>query len=479
MKKRARSGVKGKPQGLKPQSSYGPHAARLKSCPDTKPTINVDGSAAVQLIQIEKPIYGGAFLARVEGKAMFVPLTLPGEQARVRVVEEKRGYATAEVEEIVAAAAERIAPACKYFGACGGCQYQHAAYEAQVEMKQAILRETLERGGVRAPEAITVLAGDPWAYRNRIRLAFDAEGRAGYRGRRSHALVAIDECPIAASLLVRAALAAGEIVRELPVQLRPTEIALFCDAAETALLASATVAGGRADGLEDFARTLQERVPEAKGVEFLVEGERGREARRVAQWGASSLLYRAAGFDYRVDQGAFFQINRWLVDELVECVTEGLGGGVAGRGGRAHHGGQAWDLFAGVGLFARKLAKRFERVIAVEPAPAAIAALKGNLTGTHAAAVKATTLDFLRGAAKGERPDVIVADPPRMGLGAETTELLGRICAPEMVYVSCDPATLARDLRALVTAGYAIERITLADLFPQTFHLETVVKLRR
>jgi len=324
-----------------------------------------------------------------------------------------------------------------------------------------------------------VLAGDPWAYRNRIRLAFDAEGRAGYRGRRSHALVAIDECPIAASLLVRAALAAGEIVRELPAQFRPTEIALFCDAAETALLASATVAGGRADGLENFTRTLQERVPEAKGVEFLVEGERGREARRVAQWGASSLLYRAAGFDYRVDQGAFFQINRWLVDELVECVTEGLGGGVAGRGGRAHHGGQAWDLFAGVGLFARKLAKRFERVIAVEPAPAAIAALKGNLTGTHAAAVKATTLDFLRGAAKGERPDVIVADPPRMGLGAETTELLGRICAPEMVYVSCDPATLARDLRALVTAGYAIERITLADLFPQTFHLETVVKLRR
>ncbi len=116
-------------------------------------------AALAQLVQIEKPIYGGAFLARVEGKAVFVPLALPGEQARVRVVEEKRGYATAEVEEIVAAAPERVAPTCKHFGACGGCQYQHADYAAQLNYKQAILRETLERGGVRAPEEIAVLAG--------------------------------------------------------------------------------------------------------------------------------------------------------------------------------------------------------------------------------------------------------------------------------------------------------------------------------
>jgi 23S rRNA (uracil1939-C5)-methyltransferase len=189
--------------------------------------------------------------------------------------------------------------------------------------------------------------------------------------------------------------------------------------------------------------------------------------RTIARTGAESIAYRAAGFDYRVDHGAFFQVNRWLLDELVERVTEGL------------HGGQAWDLFAGVGLFARKLAEQFERVIAVESAPAAMAGLKHNLDGTNATAVRATTLEFLRGAAKGERPDVIVVDPPRTGLDAETTELLGRIGAPEMVYVSCDPATLARDLRALVGAGYAIERVTLADLFPQTFHLETVVKLQR
>ncbi len=422
-------------------------------------------AAPVQLVQIEKPIYGGAFLARVEGKAVFVPLALPGEQARVRVIEEKRGYATAEVEEIVAAAAERVVPACRHFGTCGGCQYQHADYKAQLAYKQAILRETLERGGVRAPEEIAVLAGEPLAYRNRIRLAFDAEGRAGYRGRRSHAVVAIDECPIAAPSLVRAAFSAAELFRKFGVLSRPCELSLFCDAAEDSILASVFTDGVAQVPLTDYFDALFPQIPSLRGVE-LVEVHQG-QPRTVARVGDESIAYRAAGYDYRVDHGAFFQVNRWLMDELVECVTNGLGGGLA------------WDLFAGVGLFARKLAESFAHVVAVESATVAMAALTENLHGTNATAVKAATLEFLRGAATRERPDVIVVDPPRAGLGAETTALLGRIGAPQLVYVSCDPATLARDLRELVGAGYAIERITLADLFPQTFHLETVVRLHR
>jgi 23S rRNA (uracil1939-C5)-methyltransferase len=431
----------------------------------TVPEASGRNVAPTQLVKIEKPIYGGASLARVEGKAVFVPLALPGEQARVRIVEEKRGYATAEVEEVVAAAPERVVPKCKHFGACGGCQYQHADYKAQVEMKKAILRETLERGGVRAPDEMVVLAGDPWAYRNRIRVAFDAEGRPGYRGRRSHAVIAIEECPIAAPLLVRSAFSAAELFRLFAVPSRPAELSLFCDAAENSMLASVFTEGPARVPLTDYFDALLPQIPSLRGVE-LVEVHQG-QPRTVARAGAETIAYRAAGFDYRVDHGAFFQVNRWLVDELVDCVTSGLNGGLA------------WDLFAGVGLFARKLAERFDRVTAVESAPAAIAALNENLSGTHATAVKATTLEFLRGAAKGERPDVIVVDPPRTGLGAETAELLGRIGALELVYVSCDPATLARDLRVLVAAGYRIERLTLADLFPQTFHLETVVRLRR
>ena len=420
-----------------------------------------------QLVEIDKPIYGGAFLARLEGKAVFVPLTLPGEQARVRILESKPGYATAETEEIVTAAPQRITPTCPHFGACGGCHYQHTNYATQLAFKQAILRETLERGGVRAPEEIAVLAAEQWPYRNRIRLAFDAAGNPGYRGRRSHAVVPIRECPIAAPLLVEAAHAFAQIARQFAPSLRPTEISLFCNIAETALLISVFTAGAKKIRFDDCAQTLQERIPALQGAELVIASRPNRPPRTVAPWGATSLTYRAAGFDYRVDHGAFFQVNRWLVDALVERVTAG------------HKGQLAWDLFAGVGLFARCLAQSFARVVAVESAPSAIPALAANLKGTAGSPVRAATLDFLRRSRNGERPDLIVADPPRTGLGAETCALLAEIAAPAMVYVSCDPATLARDLRALVASGYAIHSITLADLFPQTFHLETVVQLRR
>ena len=422
---------------------------------------------AAQLVRIEKPIYGGAFLARIEGKAVFVPLALPGEQVRARIVDDRRGYATAEAEEIVTPSDQRIASICPHFGACGGCNYQHANYPAQLAYKQAILRETLERGGVYPPEDIAVLAAEPWAYRNRIRLAFDALGNAGYRGRRSHAVVPIAQCPIAAPLLVRAALAASEILREPAANPRASEISLFCGPTQSALLASLTLAGSPRGSCEGFAQALAVRIPELQGVEFLAEDTTSAAPRLLAQWGAQSLMYRAAGIDYRVDQGAFFQVNRWLVDALAERVT-------------AHAKGTlAWDLFAGVGLFARRLTECFARVIAVESAPASIAALAHNLRGTSGSAVKAATLDFLRRGGTGERPDLMIVDPPRTGLGPETTALLGEVSAPELVYVSCDPATLTRDLHALVSTGYAVDQITLADLFPQTFHLETIVRLRR
>lgn len=427
--------------------------------------------AADLLVTIEKPIYGGAFLARDQGKAVFIPLALPGEQARVQIVEEKKSYASAEIAEIVAPAPDRIVPACRHFGACGGCQYQHASYDAQLRFKQSILRETLERGGVRAPDAIAVLSTSPWAYRNRIRLAFDAAGNPGYRGRRSHAIVPVAECPIAAPLLVRAALAAGEIVRRLPHEQKPSELSLFCDAEETSLLAGLTAPDTAKSSLQPFCRALAERIPQLAGAELASIAPPDRQPRSLAHWGASSLAYRAAGFPYRVDHGAFFQVNRRLVDALVDRVLGDAQGALA------------WDLFAGVGLFARQLASRFARVVAVESAPSAAAALVHNLAGASAEAIRATTLDFLRSAlaegSNGFTPDLIVLDPPRTGLDAETTALLAQIAAPGLVYVSCDPTTLARDLRPLLASGYSIEELALADLFPQTFHIETIARLRR
>jgi 23S rRNA (uracil1939-C5)-methyltransferase len=419
------------------------------------------------LVEIEKPVYGGDFLARAEGKAIFTPLTLPGERAMVRVVDDRRGWANAELESFAGASRERVEPRCPHFGACGGCHYQHANYEAQLAFKQAVLRETLERARVAVPESIVVLAGEPWAYRNRIRLTFDAAGNPGYRGRRSHSVVPIRECPIAPPLLENAAIAAAEFLRALPRARRPAEISLFCNAAETALLIGVTIADTAKSRVEDFAKALSAQFAALKGVEFTTEGLAGRQPHTVVRWGADSLAYSAGGFDYRVDHGAFFQVNRWLTDALVEQVT-------AGRKGEL-----AWDLFAGVGLFAQKLAGAFERVVAVESARAAIPALESNMSETGAATVCADTRDFLERSRNGERPDLIVVDPPRPGLGGDVTALLIEMAAPAITYVSCDPATLARDLGALLAGGYEIEGLTLVDLFPQTFHIESVVQLRR
>jgi 23S rRNA (uracil1939-C5)-methyltransferase len=434
--------------------------------------------AQSQLIQIEKPIYGGAFLAHIAGKAVFVPLTLPGEQVRARITQSKRGYDTADPDEIIVASPDRIVPACPHFGPCGGCHYQHTNYEAQLAFKQTILRETLQRGGVTAPAESDVLAAEPWHYRNRIRLAFDAAGNIGYRGRRSNAVIPVSECSIAAPLLFSTAKAIAEIARQFASSLHPAEISLFCDATGSALLASFFIASTaqpsaaqKRDSFDDFAQAVQQQISALKGAELVAEGHAAQPPRTLAQWGAPSLNYRAAGFDYRVDQGAFFQVNRFLVDSLVERVTDG------------YKGSHAWDLFAGVGLFARRLTANFNRVFAVESSPSATEALAANLNGTTGTAIRAEALDFLRrnrqpAHAAPTRPDLVVVDPPRIGLGPEITALLAQVAAPALVYVSCDPATLARDLRALISSGYEIQSITLADLFPQTFHLETVVRMR-
>jgi 23S rRNA (uracil1939-C5)-methyltransferase len=182
-------------------------------------------------------------------------------------------------------------------------------------------------------------------------------------------------------------------------------------------------------------------------------------------WGAEGLIYRAAGEDYWVSRGGFFQINRSLVDELVRIVTAERRGAIA------------WDLYAGVGLFSRALARTFQQVVAVE---AAANDLSTSLRGSGKRAIQSTTLEFLQNAVvQRERPQLIVMDPPRAGVGAEVCALLERISASEIVYVSCDPVTLARDLKSLVKTGYSLVELHMVDMFPQTFHLETVAILRR
>ncbi len=399
-------------------------------------------------LQIEKMVYGGSGLSHEAegvdaGRAVFVPFTLPGEVVEARPTEERGGFGEAALVRVVEGSADRVGPGCVHFGDCGGCHYQHVAYGAQLGVKRGILLETLERAGLISLPEVQVHSGEAWKYRNRIRLRVaevDGELRVGYLRRGSAEFLQVRMCPIAAPLLWRAAEALLRVGMVDVVASRWVRAAVE---------------------VEFFAQGL---VPELRGAGVVVVGP-GRKMRAGVGWGTEGLNYEAVGDKYWVGRGSFFQVNRWLVDELVGLVA----------GGRK--GLMAWDLYAGVGLFSRVLAKNFSEVVAVEAAGGDLAK---SFKGKGKRAVSATTVEFLRGAVlERERPELVVMDPPRAGVGAEVCALLARVSAGEMVYVSCDPVTLGRDLKAMVDSGYTVVELHMVDLFPQTFHLETVAVLRK
>lgn len=399
-----------------------------------------DNSPTSSTISIEKLVYGGDGLGRLDGQVILVPLVLPGESVQVEAHRVKKGLLRGAKPEIVTAAPERIRPRCEYFGTCGGCQYQHFDHELQLEQKRTILLETLERtGGIKDPGEIRTISADPWNYRNRIQLHF-SDREMGFHKIGSHDLCGIDHCEISSPLL-------NEVIRKLRDASRRPEWPNFLNA------------------LEVFTNETD--------VQLNVMDSDRPVAARFFEWCAEilpnfapgSINYEAAGYTFRISGGSFFQVNRYLVDRLVQEVTAGFKGSTA------------IDLYSGVGLFTLPLARQFERVRAVERSVAAIRDLEFNAKahGLEIDSEKGSAEDYLRRIR--ETPDLILADPPRAGLGKEAVAELIRLQAPNLVIVSCDPTTLARDLKTLLSV-YSIETITLVDLFPQTYHLETSVKLK-
>ena len=204
-------------------------------------------------------------------------------------------------------------------------------------------------------------------------------------------------------------------------------------------------------------------VPALSGAAVFTISNEKHQSKKIAQWGEQSLTYEAGGHRYRASIGSFFQVNRFLIDQLTQIVCNNRSGKLA------------WDLYAGVGLFSVALAETFDRVIAVESAPSSSQDLRANLPAGKHTSVTNHTLAFLR--QQTAAPDLIVLDPPRTGLGKEITALLTKVRAKTLVYVSCDPATLSRDLKSLVESGYRLREMYMVDMFPQTFHLESVAVL--
>lgn len=441
------------------------------------------------LLTIEKLIYGGDGLSHLpadasgRGKALFLPFVLGGEKVKASVTEHKPGFARGQAEKIIEASQNRVTPPCRYFGTCGGCHYQHASYEHQLEIKREILRETLRRTAKleRSPD-IGVHASPPWSYRNRARLQVQTvpSFSAGYFKMRSHALLAVEECPISSPLVNRAIGALWQSGRKGAVPAGVREIEFFANAEDTQLLVEVSCAAdARRAQLRSWAEEFQSAMPEISGsVAF--RQERGRPAaERFLSVGCDHLTYETHRAAYRVSAGSFFQVNRYMTDELVQLVTARQSGDVA------------LDLYAGVGLFSTALAGDFHHIVSVESSLTSSDDLSYNLP-SNGKAVQASTEQYLARiertgrVGKGEflpqgfhPPDLAVVDPPRSGLGERVARMMTDLAAPRVVYVSCDPATLARDLVVFLASGYRIEQLHLLDLFPQTYHLETIVHLVR
>ena len=457
------------------------------------------------LLSIEKLIYGGDGLARTpagaDGRSMavFVPFVLPGERVEAEIRQEKPGFVRGLVAEMIEASPDRVKARCPYFQHCGGCHYQHIPYERQLEFKAEILCETLRRlAKIELKSDIRLHASPAWNHRNRTRLQVRTApefppqtgktGRSGAPGFAlgyfrfgSHEFLPVRECPISSPLINRVMARMLEL-RGLNCPAAIEEIELFADAADERLLAWA-FCGREADprDLSHWAERLEREVREISGVTFFssrrrfsqgrLEDDSPMDPKSLVQSGAKAIRYRTKNHEYQVSAGAFFQVNRHLIDELVSVVTGNASGDVA------------LDLYAGGGLFSAGLARSFRHIFAVEASQTSHVDLVQN-GPANVKAVGARTEDFLRSdylrsRPVRKRPDLVVLDPPRTGAGKAVIRSLVDLGAPVVRYVSCDPATLARDLVPLVSAGYHIEEAHLFDLFPETFHIESVMLLAR
>jgi len=425
---------------------------------------------------IEKLVYGGDGLGHADGNTVFAPYVLPAEEIRAEITSRKKKLVWAKPLEILKPSADRTKPICPHFGTCGGCHYQHASYEAQVKLKLEILRETLSRmGGVNWTGEIKTHTAEPLHYRNRAQWAVrNANPRAlGYYLPESNAIVPIDRCDVLSPTLADTFSRLQELSRSASLPQEALEIEAFVDSADSGVALNVAFKEFTKP-VAELTKLFHEAVPALKSLLLLDQKKN-----RFELSGPGYLIQQAGGYQFRVSHLSFFQVNRFLVEDLLNTVVAGATGDLA------------LDLYAGVGFFTLPLTKTFQRVVSVDSNLSATRNLRENADTADKSIVSqhVQTEEFLKTAT--EAPDFVVLDPPRAGLGQVSAQKLADLGPKEIAYLSCDPPTLARDLAILLqtprkpadatpaTHRYEIQSVDFFDLFPQTFHIETLVRLRR
>lgn len=390
---------------------------------------------------------GGEAVARLSGKAHFVAGAMPGERIKGEITLDKGSWARVELKEVIEASEDRVTPPCPHFAACGGCQWQFADYRAQLRWKTSIVRGQLEHIGrmIDPNVGAAVAAADPYAYRNRMDFRVDS-GRPALFRRRSKQLVPLDECLLLQPNLAELFEGLGDLNGVTRVTIR----------------ASATT--------DDLLVVLTGQVPpQAESWGASVATRTGRSLETII--GTGNLHEVINGIDFRITGDAFFQNNTAGAVTLVELVGQALD---------LQPGDTLLDAYAGGGLFAATAGAAAERVVAVDTAGLAVADLRRNLKKARLGNVR-----VVRGEVAKQVPlldeywQAAVVDPPRTGLGQDGVDAVTAAAPRVVVYVSCDPASLARDSRLMREAGYIMDTAIPVDLFPQTYHIETVARFLR
>jgi 23S rRNA (uracil-5-)-methyltransferase RumA len=420
---------------------------------------------------------------------VFLPYAAPGDVVRARIVESKGDYLRGTIEQVEKPSADRITPPCRHFGRCGGCQWLHLSDEAQRQWKAEILRDQLARlGGFRdVPFGPLIRPTDGLGYRTRAQLQVrEVEGwyQFGFFAPASHRVVPVGTCPLLHPML-------NEMLEEIAHQRTPPLAKLIPGVHEVWLLASPrsnqsllTLVGRHVEraSLRHLFFTLRERVPRLAGLVLLGadktdRGQVGRSEqtpRFLDRFGDGHIMMQAGGHRFRVDAASFFQPSEAAAEALIQLVLE-----MAGLDGNE----RILDLYCGVGTFTVPLAQRAASVVGVEGNPRAARDTEFNIKaaglGESGRILRMPVSRALDTRALGDEADLVVVDPPRLGLERAVLEGIVALHPRRIIYVSCDPSTLARDLKRLVQRGYALRKVIPLDLFPQTYHIESVTLLEK
>jgi len=404
-------------------------------------------------LELTAMAHGGSALGRYEGRVIFVPYTIPGETVRVELVEARTRWGRGRLLEISDPSPHRVQPPCPYFGPgkCGGCHFQQIDYEAQAEYKRDVLVDQLARlGGLHDANVQEIIgAAQPWAYRNHAQFSTTPEGQLGFLTADTHHVVPVEECLILDPLL-------GELRAALDMEWPELHrLSLRCGS-----VTGDRMAVFELNQYEDFYIDVDFPV---SCVILLADGE------AVVLMGNAYLEEQVAGRDYRISANSFFQVNTAGAEALVALVHQALA---------PTSSDSLLDLYCGVGLFGLSLADQVGRVIGVEADPSAAADFRYNARGMD-------HVELIEGKAQSvlprikERVDLLLLDPPRSGAGQGIIDQIAHLNPRRIAYVSCDPATLARDARHLTESGFLLQEVQPVDLFPQTFHVEAVALFAR